>query len=72
MLSRKNRIGYIEQMGTGIMRIKNATKLANVADPEFEFIDFFKVIFKRNEIDNQSVTQDDVKVASDRVAIEFR
>ena len=43
-----HRIGYIEQMGTGIIRMKNAAKEANVAEPEFEFSGFFKVTFKRN------------------------
>jgi ATP-dependent DNA helicase RecG len=42
------RIGYIEQMGTGIMRMKNATREAKVAAPEFELSGFFKVTFKRN------------------------
>ena len=42
------RIGYIEQMGTGIARMKNAAKDASVAEPIFEMSDFFKVSFKRN------------------------
>ena len=42
------RIGYIEQMGTGIMRMKNAAKEAEVSEPEFELSGFFKVTFKRN------------------------
>ena len=42
------RINYIEQMGTGIMRMKNATREAKVAEPEFEFSGFFKVTFKRS------------------------
>ena len=41
------RIGYIEQMGTGIMRMKAAAKEANIAEPEFELDSFFKVSFKR-------------------------
>lgn len=45
------RIGYIVQMGTGIKRMHNAAYDANVAEPEFEFTDFFKVTFKRNELD---------------------
>lgn len=43
-----HRSGYIEQMGSGIMRMRNATKEAQVAEPEFELSDFFKVTFKRN------------------------
>ena len=38
-----HRTGYIEQMGTGIMRMKNAAKEAHVAEPEFELDDVFKV-----------------------------
>jgi predicted HTH transcriptional regulator len=43
------RIDYIEQMGTGIRRMRNATREAHVAEPEFEFTGFFRVTFKRNE-----------------------
>jgi ATP-dependent DNA helicase RecG len=42
------RIGYIEQMGTGILRMKNAAKKASLAEPEFELTGFFKVTFRRN------------------------
>jgi len=42
------RIDYIEQMGTGIRRMRTAAREANVAEPEFEFTGFFKVTFKRN------------------------
>jgi ATP-dependent DNA helicase RecG len=41
------RIGYIEQMGTGIMRMKNAVREAQLVEPEFELVNFFKVAFKR-------------------------
>jgi len=47
-----HRIDYIEQMGTGIMRIKKAAKDAKVATPKFELDGFFKVTFKR--VDPQS------------------
>ena len=49
------RIDYIEQMGTGIMRIKKAAKDAKVAMPKFELDGFFKVTFKR--IDSQAVAK---------------
>jgi ATP-dependent DNA helicase RecG len=45
------RIDYIEQMGTGIRRMRNATREANVPEPEFEFTGFFKVTFKRSKVD---------------------
>jgi ATP-dependent DNA helicase RecG len=41
------RIGYIEQMGTGIMRMKKAAREANALEPEFEFSGFFRVTFRR-------------------------
>jgi ATP-dependent DNA helicase RecG len=45
-----HRSHYIEQMGTGIRRMRNATREAQVADPEFELTGFFKVTFKRNPL----------------------
>ena len=60
------RIDYIEQMGTGIERMRNATKAADVAEPEFDLDGFFRVIFKRNKsIGNQSET------ITDRLPIEI-
>jgi ATP-dependent DNA helicase RecG len=44
------RINYIEQMGTGITRMRNAAKAANVAEPEFNLEDFFKVTFRRPQV----------------------
>ena len=41
------RIDYIEQMGTGIMRMKEAAIEANVDEPRFELENFFRVTFKR-------------------------
>ena len=68
------RIDYIEQMGTGIKRMRNAAQEAGVEEPEFELIDFFKVIFKRKTIDdaigNQSVTNRSQSFAIDKLAIE--
>jgi ATP-dependent DNA helicase RecG len=52
-----HRIGYIEQMGTGIERMRNAAKNAGVAEPEFELNNFFKVTFKRNPTDTLSGRQ---------------
>ncbi|MCL1981883.1 MAG: hypothetical protein FWG53_02165, partial [Clostridiales bacterium] len=43
------RIGFIEQMGTGIEKMKRAAKEANVAEPEFNLHNFFKVTFRRNQ-----------------------
>jgi ATP-dependent DNA helicase RecG len=65
------RIDYIEQMGTGIGRMRDATRKANVAEPVFEFDGFFKVTFKRNPPDTfngrQSVANRSLSAtASDR------
>ena len=57
-----HRIDYIEQMGTGIMRMRNAATEANVAEPEFVLDGFFKVIFRRSE----SVASDPQAAVSDR------
>jgi predicted HTH transcriptional regulator len=38
-------------MGTGIGRMRDAARKANVAEPAFEFDYFFKVTFKRNPTD---------------------
>jgi len=43
-----SRIHYIEQVGTGITRMKNATREAKVADPEFDFSGFFRITFRRS------------------------
>ncbi|MCL2493302.1 MAG: winged helix-turn-helix transcriptional regulator, partial [Clostridiales bacterium] len=48
------RIEYIEQMGTGITRMRNAAREANVAEPEFRLADFFKATFKRPPTDGSS------------------
>jgi ATP-dependent DNA helicase RecG len=65
------RIDYIEQMGTGIGRMRDATRNANVAEPIFQFDGFFKVTFKRNSPDisigRQSAANRSLSVAtSDR------
>ena len=60
------RIDYIEEMGTGIMRMKNAAKDANVAEPRFDLHDFFRVTFLRN----QQAINDKSAIDSDRPAID--
>ena len=63
------RIDYIEQMGTGIGRMRDATRKANVAEPIFEFDGFFKVTFKRNTTQSTAAS-DRQAITSDRQAIE--
>jgi ATP-dependent DNA helicase RecG len=58
------RANYIEQMGTGIMRLKYAAKEANVAEPQFELSGFFKVTFKRNTA--QSIETSDRQAVAKR------
>jgi len=43
-----HRAGYIEKMGTGINRIKNALAAARDPEPVFRFDSFFTVTFKRD------------------------
>ena len=57
-----HRSDYIEQMGTGIERMRNAARDAQVAEPEFELSGFFKVTFKRSAIQSTA--------SGDRQAIE--
>jgi ATP-dependent DNA helicase RecG len=45
------RIDNIHQMGTGIDLMREATWKTYVAEPIFQFDDFFKVTFKRNTLD---------------------
>lgn len=42
-----HRIHYIEKMGTGINRMKEACKEAGIPEPEFEIIGFFTILFRR-------------------------
>ncbi len=42
-----HRAGYIEKMGTGIMRMRKAMKEAGLEEPLFEYDGFFTVTFKR-------------------------
>ncbi|MCL2655353.1 MAG: helix-turn-helix domain-containing protein [Coriobacteriia bacterium] len=50
------RIGYIEQAGTGIKRMRNAARELGVAEPKFGLDGyFFTVTFKRNPSDLQAV-----------------
>ncbi len=49
------RINMVEQIGSGIGRIKNAFKQVNQPAPEFKLDGFFTVIFKRNIADGLGV-----------------
>jgi len=67
------RIDYIEQMGTGIERMRNAAKDAEVAEPEFDMEGFFRVIFKRSLLNNNKSTAitDRLPIDTDRLPIEI-
>ena len=52
-----HRINYIEQMGTGIERMRDAAREAEVAEPEFELNNFFKVTLRRSTLDISSDTK---------------
>lgn len=42
-----HRIRYIEKMGTGINRMKEACRGIGIPEPEFEITSFFTIIFRR-------------------------
>jgi ATP-dependent DNA helicase RecG len=42
-----HRINFVENMGTGISKIKNLMKAENIQEPEFDFGNFFTVTFYR-------------------------
>ncbi|MCL2882540.1 MAG: putative DNA binding domain-containing protein [Coriobacteriia bacterium] len=59
------RIGYIEQAGTGIKRMRNAAKELGVAEPEFGLDGyFFTVTFKRTPLDTAPNLGTDLRSAS--------
>ena len=45
-----NRAGYIEKLGTGVPRIRQAMAEAELPEPEFDFNDFFTIILRRYNI----------------------
>ena len=47
-----HRIHYIEKMGTGINRMKDACKEAGISEPEFEITGFFTILFRRKTSEN--------------------
>src|SRR5665647_3603931 len=57
-----HRIHYIERMGTGISRIRNAMTVAGLEEPVFNFQKFFKVTFKRDINVGKDVGKDVGKV----------
>jgi len=48
-----HRSDYIEKMGTGIQRMRNAMKLAGLPKPEFDMDGFFIVTLMRESFINQ-------------------
>ena len=45
-------IHYIEKMGTGINRMREACKEAGIPEPEFEITGFFTILFRRKTSGN--------------------
>ena len=62
-----HRAGYIEKMGTGISRIKNALAAAFEPQPVFQFDSFFTVIFKRTAQETVESAQETVESAQETV-----
>lgn len=48
----------VEKVGSGISRMKSAMVEAGLSEPEFQFTNFFTVIFKRPEITPKENTQE--------------
>lgn len=46
-----HRVNFVENMGTGINKIKRLLKKAGVAPARFEFGDFFTIIFSRKNVE---------------------
>ncbi len=46
-----HRIDFVENMGTGINKIRGLLKEAGLAPPKFEFGDFYSIIFLRKKIE---------------------
>jgi ATP-dependent DNA helicase RecG len=71
-----NRVGYIEKLGTGIQRIKEAMKTADLPAPEFEFNSFFTVVFRKEETISHRLAEMDVapqrKERMDFILVELR
>jgi ATP-dependent DNA helicase RecG len=66
------RIDYIEEMGTGIVRMKNAARDANVAEPKFDLHHFFRVTFVRNHAamnGTSAIDSDRTAIDSDRFSV---
>ena len=62
-----HRADYIERMGTGIGRMTAEMEKMGLEKPVFQMDNhFFKVIFKRSQLDNS----DKIAIGSDRLAIE--
>ena len=61
-----HRIDYIEKMGTGINRMKEACLDAGIAEPEFSFSGFFTVVFQRID-ENKTVLNEPVNEPVNRI-----
>jgi len=57
-----HRSGYIEKMGTGIKKMREAMEEANLEPPEFESTSFFTAIFKRPPSHLPPITAAPIKI----------
>lgn len=51
-----HRIRYIEKMGTGIKRMKEACREMGIPEPEFEITGFFTILFRRKTSENIGIS----------------
>ena len=63
------RISYIEKMGTGIRKMRDLCKEAEIADPEFDFSCFFTVTFRKPVLySTEKTTQETVQIQASSVS----
>ena len=56
-----HRIDFVENMGTGINKIRTLLKVAGLPAPHFEFGDFYTIVFHRKQYMTKSVEKMSVK-----------
>ena len=57
-----HRIDFVENMGTGINKIRTLLKVAGLTPPHFEFGDFYTIIFHREQLVPQTVEKTSGKI----------
>ncbi|MBL7114037.1 MAG: putative DNA binding domain-containing protein [Bacteroidales bacterium] len=66
-----HRIGYIEKLGTGISRMRNAVAETGLPEPQFSFDDFFSVTFVREYEAVSAAVNEAVKKFGEKFGVKF-